>query len=336
MQSPRFADALIGSAGAEALVGGDGADRLFGLDGDDTLTGGRGGDLLNGGAGDDLAQPGDRVAVPACEFPANVYPFLNLADRGVEVDFIPHREATFGLDDVEQALRPRTRVLSVSWVQFLSGFQVDLAAVGRLCREHDVLFCVDAIQGLGALQIDVEGAGVDFLASGGHKWLMASQGIGLLYVSEALQQRLRGPAGWLHGPVDWENLFEYDLRFHETAQRFRLGTLNSVGVAALHATLGQYLAVGPERVEARVRAGAGRVAEGLDDLGYRRYGRSDGPARSGIVTVRHDRAEEVREALHEEGIEVAVRNGLLRFAPHYYNTSAEVDRVLEALAAWRP
>src|SRR5690606_30136622 len=125
-----------------------------------------------------------------------VYPFLNLERRGVIVDFIPHDRGVITLENIERALRPETRLLSVSWVQFLSGMKLDLKALGRLCRERGVFFCVDAIQGLGALRLDVEEAGIDFLASGAHKWIMAAQGIGLIYVSEKLQDRIVPPAGW--------------------------------------------------------------------------------------------------------------------------------------------
>lgn len=279
-------------------------------------------------------QPGDRIAVPACEFPANVYPFMNLERRGVAVDFIPHDEGTFALEQIEAALAPRTRLLTLSWVQFLSGFRADLAAVGHLCAEREIIFCVDAIQGLGALQIDVEACGIDFLACGGHKWLMATQGIGLLYVTEALQKKLAPPAGWLHGPVDWDNFFDYDLAFHPEARRFEIGTANHVGIAALHAALGLYEEAGPAWCERQVLTRACELAGGLAAMGFARYGTSDSTHASGIVTVRHPRAEALYEHLRAQNITAALRNGLLRFAPTYTNTPEEIDAVLETVAAF--
>lgn len=276
---------------------------------------------------------GDRVAVPACEFPANVYPFLNLRDRGVAVDFIPHHEGTVRLEDIERTLSPRTRLLSISWVQFLSGFRADLEAVGRLCRQHDVIFCVDAIQGLGALHLDVEAAGIDFLACGGHKWVMAAQGTGFLYVRKALQEQLIGAAGWLHGPVNWDDLFEYDLSFHPTAERFRLGTLNGVGIAAMHAALSLYFEVGAEEAHRRVVRRARELAEGLRERGLQRYGTDEPSHASGIVTVHHPAAEVVHRALEERGVQIAVRNGLLRFAPTYYNSASDIQHALDAVDA---
>lgn len=276
-------------------------------------------------------KPGDRVAVPSCEFPANVYPFLNLADRGVVVDLIPHREGTFALEDVEHALRPETRVLTVSWVQFLSGFRADLEGLSGLCREYDVLLCVDAIQGLGALQLDVEASGIDFLACGGHKWLMGTQGVGFLYLTEAVQERIRPAAGWLHGPVDWDHLFDYDLQFHATAERFRLGTPNTVGIMALHAALALHFDAGPAAVEEEVLKRAEELSRGLEALGIKRYGTADQNHASGIVTVSIPRAGELASFLADKAVHAAVRNGKLRFSPHAYNTSHEINTVLSLL-----
>lgn len=277
-------------------------------------------------------QPGDRVAVPGCEFPANVYPFMNLEREGVSVDFVPHEEGTVTLEAIEQAIQPETRLLTLSWVQFLSGFRADMEAVGALCHAHDLIFCVDAIQGLGALQLDVEACGVDFLACGGHKWLMATQGIGFLYCSEALQEQLHPAAGWLHGPVDWENFFDYELSFHPDARRFEIGTMNSVGIAALHAALGLYFECEPEWVEARVLERAQTLAEGLDRLGYERYGTSAPEHASGVVTIHADAPDELQAHLKDRQIECAVRNRKVRFAPTYYNSADEMERILDAVA----
>ena len=272
---------------------------------------------------------GDRIAVPACEFPANVYPFMNLERLGVRVDFIPHDAGVISLESIEQTLRKETKLLTISWVQFLSGFRADLEAIGRLCKERDVVFCVDAIQGLGALKLDVEACGIDFLACGGHKWIMATQGIGLLYVTRALQDRLvPAAAGWLHGPVDWDEFFEYELVFHADASRFRLGTLNNVGLAALDAALGLYEEAGPDWCEQQTLGLARRLAEGLEDQGLRRYGTPRPSNASGIVTVEHPNIDRLHQHLQHHGVTTAVRQRKLRFSPTYYNSPDEIDQVL--------
>ncbi len=279
-------------------------------------------------------QKGDRIAVPDGAFPTNVYPFLNLENQGVAVDFVPTDEGAYTVEDVERTLRPETRLLSVSWVHFLSGFRADLEALGALCEAHDILFCVDAIQGLGALQIDVGAAGIDFLATGGHKWLMAEQGVGLLYCDEGLQDQVRPPTGWLHGPVDWERLNDYDLTFHDDARRFRTGTLNSVGIVALHAALGLYLDAGPAWCEERVLELSTALAEDLAARGLPRYGTDDPTRTSGIVTVEPDAPEALFDHLTAHDVTGAVRNQKLRFAPTYYNDASDLDAVLAAVDAF--
>ena len=276
-------------------------------------------------------QPGDRVAIPDGTFPTNVCPFLNLERHGVAVDFIPTDEGAYSVADVARTLTPQTRLLSVSWVHFLSGFRADLAALGALCAEHDVLFCVDAIQGLGAFQLDVDACQIDFLACGGHKWLMAPQGTGLLYCTEALQERLHPPAGWLHGPVDWENLDDYTLTFHSTAERFRLGTLNTAGFVGMHAALGLYLEASPAWCEQRIRTHAQRLATGLADRGLRRYGTDDPAHQSGIVTVAPEAPEALFNVLHAHGITGALRNRALRLAPSWATPDAHIETALHAV-----
>ena len=280
-------------------------------------------------------QDGDRIVVPDGAFPTNVYPFLNLEAQGVEVDFVSTHEGAYTVDDVEETFRSETRLLSVSWVHFLSGFRADLEALGALCEQHDVIFCVDAIQGLGALQLDVETAGIDFLATGGHKWLMAAQGIGLLYCDEGLQEQLRPPTGWLHGPVDWEHLDNYELTFHDDARRFRTGTFNSVGIAALHASLGLHLDAGPAWCEERVLDLSTTLADELTARGFPRYGTDNRAHASGIVTVEPEAPEALFEHLAEHDITGALRNRKLRIAPTYYNTEADLAVLLEAVDQFR-
>ena len=242
---------------------------------------------------------------------------MNLERNGVAVDFIPHTDGVIHLKDIEAAITPHTRLLTISWVQFLSGFRADLKTIGELCKAHDVIFCVDAIQGLGALQMDVNDCGIDFLACGGHKWLMANTGIGFIYVADRLLDQIAPQAGWLHGPVDPDHFFDYKLTFFPDASRFRLGTLNLVGVAALHAALGLYFEVGPDGCQRQVVSLAETLAAGLEGLGFDRYGSFDPTESSGIITVKHPDADGVYRYLKARSIVVSVRNRLLSFAPTF-------------------
>ena len=274
-------------------------------------------------------RPGDRVAVPACEFPANLMPWQALAPEGVRVDLIPHRDGTFTPDDVATALTPRTRVVAVSWVQFLSGFRCDLAALADVCRDAGALLVADAIQGMGALRLDA--SGLDFVAAGGHKWLGAMQGAGVVAVSDALVPRLRPLRGWLGGPVDWDDFEASGDRLHDDATRFRVGTLPTVQMHALDAQLGVVLGGGPDAIEAAVLANAGRLAEGLDRLGY---GSSDEAHTSGIVTVEAPDPEGLHAHLDAHGVACSLRSRKLRFAPHAHTPEADLDRALDAVAAF--
>ncbi|MEX0601944.1 MAG: aminotransferase class V-fold PLP-dependent enzyme, partial [Bacteroidota bacterium] len=181
---------------------------------------------------------GDRILVPDIEFPANVYPFLNLKRHGVEVDFLPVRNGHIGIEEIEPALTARTRLFSVSHVQFLHGIKVDLAAIGDLCKRKGILFCVDAIQSVGAVPIDVKAMNIDFLATGGHKWLMAPEGIGFIYVSEECQSRIRqAHVGWTSITDFFTDLLRYRLDLDPSARRYENGLVNVAVLMGLHASL---------------------------------------------------------------------------------------------------
>lgn len=279
-------------------------------------------------------RPGDRVLLPGCEFPANVYPFMNLKRLGVEVAFLPHTSGVFALDDLDEALRPPVRLLSLSWVQFLSGFRADIRKIGAMCRDRGVLFCVDGIQGFGAVRLPsgLEDCGVDFFASGTHKWLMGTQGLAVYYCSRALEDRLEPvEIGWLHGPVDWNRFFDYRLEFHPDVRKFRTGTMNHLGIRALRAALKFYESLSPEWCESRVLALARRLAGGLEEIGLKQYGSFAPEAGSGIVAFEHPDPPAAHRRLDDAGISIALRNNLLRFAPTWYNSEDEIDRTVATL-----
>ena len=275
-------------------------------------------------------QPGDRVVVPGCEFPANRLPWRGLAHLGVAVDEVAHREGTFTVADVEAALRPRTRVVAVSAVQFLSGFRADLAALGALCRDRGVLFVVDAIQGAGVLRYDLAALRPDLFTFGAHKWLGAMQGAGVAVLSGALRARLRPVRGWLNGPVDWDDFEASTLDLHPDATRFHVGTMPTAAVYALDAALGAQLEVGPEAIEAAARGHAARLADGLAGLGLERYGPRE--AASAIVTVRASDPEGLHAHLAARGVVASLRSRLVRFAPHAQTPPHAIDQALHAVA----
>ncbi len=279
-------------------------------------------------------QPGDRILLNNFEFPSNVYPFLNLQRRGVEVDFAEHRDGRILVEDLEAKVAPQTRLLSISFVEFLNGFRPDLAAVRDLCRRHDLIFCVDAIQGLGVVPLDVQELDIDFLACGGHKWLMWPLGAAFFYVSPRIWERLHPMApGWLSVEDPW-NFFDYRLDFLPTAERFETGNFNLAGVVGANASLKMFLEIGAERIYRRILHSTDYLVRQLQESGYELFTCTEPATRSGIVTFRHPRAGELHQYLNKERIHVSLRSGLIRVSPHFYNNSEDIDRLLERIHAF--
>ncbi len=283
---------------------------------------------------------GDNLVGAEGEFPSNAYPWMNVAARRpgeIEIRLAPERGGRIDPEDLLSRIDGRTRLLALSSVQYATGFRSDLKRLGAACRERGALFVVDAIQSLGALALDVEACGLDVLAASAHKWLLGPEGIGLLYVSDRVVERLRPTrAGWrsTRTPYEWAHL---DLTFAEGAKRFESGTLNVYGLAAFGGSLEILLEAGAEAIERRVLALAERTAAGFEAAGWTLAAPRDGAFRgeaSGIVAGTHPRhrPEEMAEALAERGVVVSARAGRLRAAPHFYNTESEIDRFAAALA----
>lgn len=278
-------------------------------------------------------RPGDSVVIAEREFPANVYPWLNLAHRGVSIRWVPERGGRLRVDDFRAAIDSSTRVLSVSSVEFFSGFRNDLAALGTLCRERGVLFVVDGIQSVGALRIDVAGLGIDVLAADGHKWLMGPEGCALFYTSpRALSQLRVAGLGWA-GVRTAHDFLDYDMGLHQDARRFETGTQNRVGIAGLKAAIDLLLKIGMDTVEDRILSLSQRLAEGLSERGYELLSSRRPGEASGIVVFRADgvRSTEVARVLTAASVQLTERAGTVRLSPHVYNTEDEIDRVLAAL-----
>ncbi len=274
---------------------------------------------------------GDRIILNNFEFPANVYPFLQLQEQGVRIDFVAHRDGRIVPDDIAAMIRPETRLISISFVEFLNGYRNDLAAISRLCQKHNIMFCVDAIQGLGALQIDVQELAIDFLACGGHKWLMFPLGTAFFYVAPQIFDRLSPMAvGWLSVENSWD-FFNYELNLLPTAARFETGAFNIAGVIGAKATLQMFLEIGTQHIEHRILANTDYLIKNLQEGGYELFTAIEQPHRSGIVTFYHSRAEELAGYLKQNRIIVSLREGMIRVSPHFYNTVEEIDTLMEFL-----
>jgi selenocysteine lyase/cysteine desulfurase len=278
-------------------------------------------------------QAGDTIVTVRGEFPANVYPWLALQQRGVTIRFVQPRNGQVCLNELDAALAG-ARLLAISWVQYSNGFRIDLKAVSEICARRGVLLSLDAIQGAGALPLDLGAASVDFCAFGAHKWLLSPQGVGVLYVNPRVRDLLQ-PAnvGWLG--VDWRDYtaFDYDTPLTEGAARYEEGTRSLVGIAGLEQSLGLLLEVGQTRIEQHLRRLTDRLAQQLMGMDYRILTPLEPEHRSGIITFSHPQrsAQELFDALRGARIVGALREGGVRLSPHLYNTEADIDTVLNVL-----
>jgi len=282
-------------------------------------------------------QPGDRVVITDVEYPANRYPWTDLKRFGVEVvEAKEGDDLRIKTDDVIALINDRTRVVSVSHVQYASGFRIDLRAIADAVHAVGGLLCVDAIQSVGVLPVDVQAMGIDFLSADGHKWMLGPEGAGFLYCKADLIPQIRPAiAGWL-GRINALDYDSYDERYAEDAKRFEPGCWNIAGNRALGASLELLLEVGIDNIWQRVDALNTRLRKGLGPAGYRVLSPSGEDERSGIVAfVPRDpdlEIEMIEKSLRDSGIVIALRGGRLRASPHFYNTDDQIDRLLAVLA----
>jgi cysteine desulfurase/selenocysteine lyase len=271
---------------------------------------------------------GDRVLVSDGEFPANVYPWLLLRRRGVEVRLIPRTAA--GWPDEARLLAEledrRARAVAVSLVQFSSGYRADLARLSAACRA----------QGLGQLPLDVRRTPVDLLACGAQKWLLAPWGSGFLYVRRELIAELEPRfTGWLsfRGTDDFSHLTDYDPTFHADARRFELASLPYQDIAGMTASLGLLVEVGVDRIAAHLRRLRGPLVERAAAGGFEIVSPLDPAHDSAIWCVRTPDVMAAFGRLRAAGVKCALREGSIRLSPHLYNTVDEVERVATLLEA---
>jgi selenocysteine lyase/cysteine desulfurase len=279
-------------------------------------------------------EPGDNVLFCDMEFPSNVYPWMNLERRGIETRCVPHHGGGLTVEAVEAHADERTRVVTVSSVEFLTGFRTDLSALGAWCRAHDAYLVVDGIQSLGVLPMDVKTSQVDFLACGGPKWLMGPGGQGFIYVRRELLDELQPVFAGCVSVEGWEDWRSYDLTFLPDASRFDLGCANFIGRVGLLAAVRLLLSVGIEAIEAWTRHLTDSLVDDLQARGYEVISNLQPPHRSAIVTfaVPGDPAAAL-EKLAAEDVVISLRESYLRVSPHCYNTEEELLRIGETLGS---
>lgn len=278
-------------------------------------------------------RPGDNVLLLDGDYPANIYPWMNLARRGVLTKLVPAVNGGLDLDMLQSRIDSHTRVIAMSTVVFATGFRNDLEAVGRICKERGIYFVVDGIQSLGALPFDAQAANVDFLACGSQKWLLGPQGAGFLYVRrELLGELVPGPYVGASSVVDFANFLDYNFTLQPTAERFNIGTTNTINLIGLHASLALIQEASIEAVAERVLMLAGVAIGDLQERGFRVSADTAPARRSGIVIAEVDDPKAASERLAQQGIVCIPRGKGIRIAAHFYNTEDEVLRVGQALS----
>lgn len=277
-------------------------------------------------------QAGDNVVLAAEEYPANQYPWMNLRSRGVEVRAVASSGSRVKIDDIRDAMNDRTRVLTVSSVEFASGFRNDLAALGELCRERGVFFFVDAIQSLGVFPLDVRKTPIDALSADGHKWMLGPEGAGFGFIRREWVDRLH-PFGVgafsVAGGFDPSTI---DFRLKPHAGRYEGGAPNVPGVTAFGASLELLLNASIPEIERRVLALTDYVSDRALSLGFTVFSSREPGEKSGIVSLLHPTlsATEVMKRCRAAGVIVNNRANRVRVSPHAYNTEDEIDRFLDA------
>jgi selenocysteine lyase/cysteine desulfurase len=278
-------------------------------------------------------KPGDNVVTRADEFPANQYPWLHLADRGVETRRLPTDNGKLDLDQLAAACDARTRIVTVSWVAFASGWRHDLDRLADVVHRRGALLFVDAIQALGVFPLNVRATPIDFLAADGHKWLLGPEGAGVFFTRREHLDLLRPVGvGWnsVKNELDFSHI---ELVFKDSAARYEGGSHNVPGLLALRASLELLQQYGAEALSRRVLELTDLAWHRLAELGAVILSDPRPAHRSGIVSFEMPGRDPrvLQRKCAERGVLLSCRAGCLRISPHAYNDAADIDRLIESL-----
>ncbi len=280
---------------------------------------------------------GDNVVCYRDDYPANVHPWMNLARQGVEVRYVePRQYGHVTVADLEPLVDARTRLVSLASAHFVSGWRLDVEAVGRFVHERGALFCLDGIQTFGALVEKM--TQVDFAAADAHKWLLGPLGIAILYVSRQHFERLRPALVGAHTAMTPRFFAEEPMKFWPDARRYEPGSLNFLGLVGLHAALGMIEEIGLPAIQRRVLTLAEQIIRAGRQRGLTVVGPTGGAGLSGIVTFESATMDlsAAHARLEQAGIVASLRwkrdgGRCLRFSAHFYNREEEVAAALESL-----
>ncbi|MCK5127833.1 MAG: aminotransferase class V-fold PLP-dependent enzyme [candidate division Zixibacteria bacterium] len=280
---------------------------------------------------------GDEILLSDIEFPANVYPWLELKRRGVKVKFIKSVDGFFNLGRFTKAITQRTRILAISFVQFFNGYKNDLSTLGEICKRHNIFFVVDAIQGAGIEPLHLKKWGVDIASSGAHKWLLSSQGTGIFYVSEEIQERIKPPwRSWMSidWNCDWSNLRDFTRDYPKSARQYELGTYPVPLLLSLDWSLQFINQLGVKNIQSHTHELIDLLIDYIncsDD--FRVTSSIEKKFRSGIISFTSDKLniDSVFGSLKRKNIITSVREGAIRVAVHAFNNKNDINKLITAL-----
>lgn len=270
---------------------------------------------------------GDKVLLNKAEFPANVYPWLNARKHGAEPYFLEAPNGYASAEQIEAEIRPGTRIVAVSAVQFLSGYRIDLHQTGKVAARNNAMLIVDGIQALGNAPIDVQAMQIDGLVTGGHKWLMTTMGAGFAYLSDRLMNAINQQyAGWISVEEPWQ-LSNFDQNLNKTARRYELGSWQVPGIYGLHASLDQFIELGTDRINRHLVAITDQIDHLMKPQGLQKLTVEAAENRTGIISYHLPENFENEAFLNEmqvNNVNIAIRQNKLRISPHYYVTPEEI------------
>ncbi len=279
---------------------------------------------------------GDEVLISDIEFPAVVYTWKAAAEaRGLKIRYVKSHNLFFDIGEFEKAIGRRTRVLSLSYVQFFNGFRNDLKTIAEICREHDIYLVVDGIQGMGVEPINVRRVGVDVFASGCQKWMLSPQGCGFFYLSDRIRDTITPPfMSWLG--VDWKtqfsDLFRYDLPYFDSARKFELGYYAILNLMGMKAAARIFQNLGLRRIRQHNHALIDRLAEYIRSEPFYRVTSSMALRhRSSIFAFTCEKVPELHRELLRSRIIAADREGSIRVSVHLFNDKSDIDRLIVVL-----
>lgn len=279
-------------------------------------------------------EDGDEILLSDIEFPANIYPYLWVSDSDTQVKKIDSEDGKIPVERIEAAITPKTKMIAISAVQFLSGYRADLETIGELCKKHKIYLVVDAIQAAGCCPLDVQQMQIDALVTGGHKWLLGAQGLGFMYMSEEFHKHLTPRyVGWLSVENPWE-LLNTDQNLLPNARRYEGGMYNGPGVHILNQSLELLLETGIDRIYQHTLQLQDHMLSKLRNAPLQPYGSGEALNRSGILAFRLSDSNDnqtILQTFADAGITVSIRSDILRIAPHLYNTSDEIEKTAEIL-----